>query len=63
MDEIKDRVSRCDEIALEPRTAPFNHPTALTTDGKNSFFWGETYLVTVDGCERLHRASDELMTV
>jgi len=39
------------------------HPTVFTPDLKNSFFWGETYLVTEDGCERLHHASDELMTL
>lgn len=39
------------------------HPTVLTPDGKNSFFWGETYLVTDGGHERINRASDELKTV
>lgn len=39
------------------------HPTVLTPDGKNSFFWGETYLVTEGGHERINRASDELKTV
>jgi hypothetical protein len=61
MDEIKDRVSRCNEIALEPRTALVHHPTVLTTDGKNSFFWGETHLGNHDGHERFHRGADEFL--
>ena len=44
-------------------TAVIIHPTVFTPDGKNSFFWGETYLVTDDGYERLNHASDELLTV
>lgn len=32
-------------------------------DRKNSFFWGETYLVTDSGYERINRASDELLTL
>jgi hypothetical protein len=32
-------------------------------DGKNMVFWGETYLVTQDGYERLNRVTDDLVTV
>jgi hypothetical protein len=44
-------------------TAVIIHPTVFTSDGKNSFFWGETYLVTDDGYERLNHATNELLTV
>lgn len=40
-----------------------NPPTVLTTDGKNSSFWGETHLDNQDGYERFHRSADELLTV
>lgn len=51
------------EMVLNPGTAVIIHPTISTPDGKVTFFWGETYLVTQDGYERLHRSSDELITV
>jgi Xaa-Pro aminopeptidase len=63
VDLIDARVSPQNEQVLEPGTAVILHPTVFTPDLKNSFFWGETYLVTEDGCERLHHASDELMTL
>jgi Xaa-Pro dipeptidase len=57
------RVSPQNSQPLETGTAVIIHPTAFTPDGKSSFFWGETYLVTDDGYERLNHASDELLTV
>jgi len=63
VDLIDARVSPQNEQVLEPGTAVILHPTVFTPDLKNSFFWGETYLVTQDGCERLHHSSDELMTL
>ncbi|HUJ90934.1 MAG TPA: Xaa-Pro peptidase family protein [Syntrophorhabdales bacterium] len=57
------RVSPQNYQTLERGTAVIIHPTVFTPDGKNSFFWGETYLVTDDGHERLNHASDELLTV
>ena len=62
-DLIDARVSLQNGQVLEPGTAVILHPTVFTPDHKNSFFWGETYLVTENGCERLHHASDELMTL
>jgi len=63
IDGIEARVSRQNEMMLEPGMAVIIHPTVFTPDGKNSFFWGETYLVSHDGYERLHRSTDELLTV
>jgi len=63
IDLIDARVSPQNGQVLQPWTAVILHPTLFTPDNKNSFFWGETYMVTSDGCERLHHASDELMTV
>jgi len=63
VDLIDARVSLQNGQVLEPGMAVILHPTVFTPDSKNSFFWGETYLVTEDGCERLHHASDELVTV
>ena len=56
-------VSQQNEMVLEPGTAAILHPTVFTPDGKNSFFWGETYLVTSSGYERLYRSTDELLTL
>jgi Xaa-Pro aminopeptidase len=63
IDGIEARVSRQNEMVLERGMAVIIHPTVFTPDGKNSFFWGETYLVSHDGYERLHRSTDELLTV
>jgi Xaa-Pro aminopeptidase len=63
VDMIEGRVSPQSTRSLEPGTAVIIHPTVATPDGKNTFFWGETYLVTNDGYERLNNASDELLTV
>ena len=63
LDLIEGRVSRDNETPLKPWTAVIIHPLIFTPDGKSSFFWGETYLVTECGCERLHRADDHLHTV
>jgi len=57
------RVSPQNSQVLTAGTAVIIHPTVFTPDGKNSFFWGETYLVTDDGYERINHASDELLTV
>jgi len=63
IDLIEGRVSHQNQMVLTPGTAVIIHPTIFTPDGKNSFFWGETYLVTPDGFERLHRAGDDLITI
>jgi len=63
VDLIEARVSRQNEMVLEPGTAVILHPTIFTPDEKHSFFWGETYLVKQDGYERLHRSTDELLTI
>ncbi|MGD0236824.1 MAG: hypothetical protein ABSC55_20080 [Syntrophorhabdales bacterium] len=63
MDLNEARISPQNGQTLEAGTAVIIHPTVFTPDGKNSFFWGETYLVTDDGYERLNHASDELLTV
>ncbi len=62
-DLIEGRVSPQNTRVLEPWTAVIIHPTVATPDGKNTFFWGETYLVTEDGYERLNPVTDELLTV
>jgi Xaa-Pro aminopeptidase len=56
-------VSSQNTQVLEPGMAVIIHPTVFTPDGKNSFFWGETYLVIDDGYERLNHASNDLLTV
>jgi Xaa-Pro aminopeptidase len=63
VDLVEARVSEQNAQVLEPGMGVILHPTLLTPDGKNSFFWGETYLVTAGGHERINRASDELKTV
>ncbi len=63
LDLLEGRVALQNEMVLEPGMSVILHPKLSTPDGKNGFFWGETYLVTDDGYERLHRATDELLTL
>jgi len=63
VDLVEGRVALHNEMVLTPGTAVIIHPTIFTPDGRTSFFWGETYLVTSDGYERLHRTGDELITL
>ena len=63
IDLLETRVSRENEMVLEPGMAVIIHPTVFTPDGKNRFFWGETYLVNANGYERLNRSTDEMLTV
>ena len=63
VDLLVARVSATNETVWTPGTAVIIHPTVFTKDKKTSFFWGETYLVTDNGCERLHKSTDELLTV
>ena len=60
---LEGRVSMDNEMVLTPGTAVIIHPGLFLPDGKNMVFWGETYLVTQDGYERLNRAPDDLVTV
>ncbi len=63
IDLLETRVSRENEMVLEPGMAAIIHPTVFTPDRKNRFFWGETYLVTRNGYERLNRSTDEMLTI
>jgi len=62
-DMVEARVSPRIEQVLKPWTAVIIHPTVYTPDLKNQFFWGETYLITTDGCERLNKSGDEMLTI
>lgn len=63
VDLVEERVLAENLRVLEPGTAVIIHPTVLSPDRKNSFFWGETYLVTNRGYERINQARDELLTI
>ena len=62
-DMVDARVTPVNEQVLAPWMAVIIHPTVYTPDLKNQFFWGETYLITKDGCERLHKSGDEMLTL
>lgn len=63
VDLVEDRITPQNETVLEPGNALIIHPTVFTPDEKRNFFWGETYLVSTEGYERLHRSGDTLLTV
>jgi Xaa-Pro aminopeptidase len=63
VDLVEARVSMDNEMVLTAGMVVILHPTVFTIDERNSFFAGETYLVSTNGYERLNRAGDELPTV
>ena len=63
IDLVEERVTLDNEQLIVPGFAAIVHPMVQTADGKNLIFWGETYLAAEEGCERLHRTGDDLMTV
>jgi len=63
IDLVEDRVTANNERVFQPGLAAILHPMVYTPDGKNVIFWGETYLTTPEGYERLHRTGDELLTI
>jgi Xaa-Pro aminopeptidase len=63
IDLVEERVTTYNERVFQPGLAAILHPMIYTADGKNVIFWGETYLATPEGYERLHRTGDELLTV
>jgi Xaa-Pro aminopeptidase len=62
-DLVEDRVTLDNERVLQPGFTTILHPMVYTGDGKNVIFWGETYLATAEGYERLHGTTDELVTL
>ena len=63
VDLVESRVAFHSQLELREGMAVIIHPTVFTPDGKVSFFWGETYLVTGTGYERIQKAGDELLTL
>jgi Xaa-Pro aminopeptidase len=63
VDLVEARVAARNEQVLQPGTAVILHPTVQTPDGKNSFFWGETYLITENGYEPVNHAKSDLLTL
>jgi Xaa-Pro aminopeptidase len=48
------------DAILYPGMALIIHPSILTSEGNCESFWGETYMVTKNGYERLMKAKDSL---
>jgi Xaa-Pro aminopeptidase len=63
VDLVEQRVAPDNDRVIEPGSVAILHPMVFTKDGKNVIFWGQTYIATSDGYERLHRATDEILTV
>jgi hypothetical protein len=63
IDLVESLIESRNQMKLTPGTAVILHPRLFTPDGKSNSFWGETYLVTQDGYERLNRVGDEVLTV
>jgi Xaa-Pro aminopeptidase len=63
IDLVEERVSVDNERLFVPGYAAIVHPLVQTADLKNVIFWGETYLATKQGYERLHKTGDDIITL
>lgn len=63
LDLAESRLDVYNKMELSPGAELIIHPRLFTPDGKSNSFWGETYLVTQEGYERLTRIGDELLTL
>ena len=63
IDLVEERVGFGNDFELIPGLAVIIHPTIYNKDRSVSFFWGETYLITEDGCEPMMDTDDTLYVV
>lgn len=63
MDLNEERIAEDNHRPLEVGMAVILHPSIITPDIKTGLFWGETYLITEDGYQRLMDSDDELKVV
>ncbi len=59
LDLIEDRPSPSNETEIAPRMIFIVHPAPIL--GKSSVAWGETYLITKNGNQRLNKVDDKLI--
>ena len=60
MDLNEERVSKTNERLLTPGMCVILHPTVVNDQVPNGIFWGESYLVTDTGYEKIMDSSCEL---
>ena len=63
VDLVEARLNGDNKMVLTPGTAIIIHPRIFTPDRKSNSFWGETYLLTHEGYERLNHIGDEVLTI
>jgi Xaa-Pro dipeptidase len=61
LDLIEDRPNPQNETPILPNMVFIIHPAPVL--GRSSVAWGETYLITKNGNQRLNKVSDELMVL
>lgn len=59
----EERLDITNERILLPGMAVIIHPSIFAPGMTSSIFWGETYLITEEGCERLMKTGDELPVI
>lgn len=63
LDLNEERIAEDNHRPLEVGMAVILHPSIITPKMKTGLFWGETYLITEDGYERLMDSDDQLKVV
>jgi Xaa-Pro aminopeptidase len=63
LDLIEARVGRESQVTLDPGVTMILHPRLDDSKGRNMILWGETYLMTDQGPQRLNQTDDFLHMV
>ena len=63
IDLNEERIDEANMRPLLPGMAVILHPSVITPKLQTGIFWGETFLITESGCEKLMNSSDELVVI
>jgi len=63
IDLNEERIDEANMRPLLPGMAVILHPSIITPELQTGIFWGETFLITENGCEKLMNSSDELAVI
>lgn len=59
----EERLEEGNTRQLIPGMAVILHPSIVAPGHKTSIFWGETFMITETGCEKLMKSSDDLVII
>jgi len=63
VDLNEERIDEANMRPLLPGMAVILHPSVITPKLQTGIFWGETFLITESGCEKLMNSSNEIVVI